>query len=147
MAGPRAWWWTELHPAGSWSLVVFPRTCVGSALFNILINGLDEGIECPLSQFEGNIHWVGILICLREGSAEGFGLVWSMGWGQLYEVQQNQGPGTALGSPWPQAVLQVGGRVAGKLSSEKGPEVVLNLHSLKVNEIKSKVLLWDIFFA
>lgn len=55
---------------------------------------------------------------------------------------------TALGSPQPQAVLQAGGRGAGKLSSERGPGVLLNLHSLKVIGIKSKaLLLWVILFT
>ena len=42
-----------------------------------------------------------------------------MGWGQLYEVQQSQVPGPALGSQQPHAMLQTWGRVAGKLPSRK----------------------------
>ena len=44
-----------------------------------------------------------------------------MGRGQLYEVQQGQVPGPALGSQQPHAMLQAWGGVAGKLSGGKGP--------------------------
>jgi len=43
-----------------------------------------------------------------------------MGRGQLYEVQQGQMTGPALGSQQPHATLQAWGRVAGKLPSGKG---------------------------
>ena len=43
-----------------------------------------------------------------------------MGRGQLYEVQQGQRPGPALGSQQPHAALQAWGRVAGKLPSREG---------------------------
>jgi len=38
-----------------------------------------------------------------------------MGWGQLYEIQRDQAPGPALWSQQSHAVLQVWGRVAGRL--------------------------------
>jgi len=44
-----------------------------------------------------------------------------MGQGQLFEVQQGQMPGPALGSQQPHATLQAWGGVAGKLPSRKGP--------------------------
>jgi len=44
-----------------------------------------------------------------------------MGQGQLYDVQQGQVPGPALGSQQPHATLQAWRRVAGKLSCGKGP--------------------------
>ena len=44
-----------------------------------------------------------------------------MGWGQLYEIQQGQVPGPALGSQQPHATLQAWGRVAGKLPGRKRP--------------------------
>ncbi|KAM9637659.1 uncharacterized protein ACIBXB_013210 [Morphnus guianensis] len=49
-----------------------------------------------------------------------------MGPGQLYEVQQGQVPGPALGSQQPHAALQAWGRVAGKLPRGKGPGVFVN---------------------
>jgi len=47
-----------------------------------------------------------------------------MSQGQLYELQQGQMPGPALGSQQPHATLQAWGRVAGKLTSKKGPGAV-----------------------
>jgi len=44
-----------------------------------------------------------------------------MGQGQLYEVQQGQVQGPALGSQPPHATLQAWGRVSGKLPGVKGP--------------------------
>ena len=44
-----------------------------------------------------------------------------MGRGQLYEVQQGQVPGPALGSQQPHATLQAWGRVAGKMPGRKEP--------------------------
>jgi len=43
-----------------------------------------------------------------------------MGRGQLYEFQQGQVLGPALGSQQPHSTLQAWGRVAGKLQSRKG---------------------------
>jgi len=56
-----------------------------------------------------------------KGSAEGSGQTGSTGQGQLYEIQQGQLPGPALGSQQPHATLQAWGGVAGKLPSGKGP--------------------------
>jgi len=53
----------------------------------------------------------------------GSGQVGLMGQGQLYEVQQGQMPGPALGSQQPHVTLQAWGGVAGKLPSTKGPWV------------------------
>ena len=44
-----------------------------------------------------------------------------MGRGQLYDVQQGQMPGPALGSQQPHAMLQAWGGLAGKLHGGKGP--------------------------
>lgn len=44
----------------------------------------------------------------------------SIGQGQLYEFQQNQVLGPAIGSQHPQAVMQIWGRGAGKWPRRKG---------------------------
>jgi len=49
-----------------------------------------------------------------------------MGQGQLYEVQQGQMLGPALGSQQPHATLQAWGGVAGNLPGRKGLGVLVN---------------------
>lgn len=57
----------------------------------------------------------------EEGSAGESGQAESIGQGQLYEVQEGETPGLALGSQQTHAELQAGGRGAGKMFSGKGP--------------------------
>lgn len=61
--------WLVPESGGGWSHIQMaadlwrcsPGPVLGPALFNIIVNDLDEAIECLLSWSEDNTQWVGIL--------------------------------------------------------------------------------------
>lgn len=108
----------RLHPAGSWSQVVFPgaqfwgHSCLMSS--SVVWRG-DQGHPQL-----GGLHQVGWEFSstgCQEGSAEGSGQVGS---DPLYEGQQGKF-GSCTWITAAQAALQAEGRVAGKLPRGKGP--------------------------
>jgi len=67
-AGPREWWWMELHPAGDPSPVVFPRgwyrgPCCSIPLLMIWMRALSS----PLAHLQITPSWGEVFICLRVG--------------------------------------------------------------------------------
>lgn len=77
---------------------------------NIFINDLEKGMECIFSQFADSTSLGGSVDLWRvRRFCKGIWTGWIHGQGQLYEVQQGQVPGPALGSQQPHAVLQAGG--------------------------------------